>query len=142
MHSLPASPEYSWLELGEFSHEDMAKGKELLARAWDAAGADETLRARLALVRFGHALITYTIAAAANETKRPLTRASFEAARNAWELARALRKEYRIMLYCRTTGRLKTFGLEPPADSMIFDLPIQWKFRKDPADQGLEANSW
>ena len=131
---------YFPLELQEFQFPTMAAGQELLDRAWAAVGDDAAVRARLAPVRFGHALSTYTMAMTAESAPRQLAPEDIKQARAGWDLARALRQEYRIMVAQATTGHLKAFRVAPPIQDVVFALPVQWRFKRDPGDQGLTEN--
>ena len=133
-------PPYAALELQEFSFETMAEGQRLLDGAWEAVAEDAALRARLAPVRFGHALATYTMAMTAERAQRRLTRREVEQARGAWELARALREDHRIMVARATTGHLSAFRVAPPVQDVVFELPIESRFRRDPENRGLEEH--
>ena len=133
-----AAAPYSPLEFQEFSFATLANGRTLLEEAWAAAADAETLHARLAAVRFGHALITYTIGMTSERTKRTLTAAEVAQAREAWDLARSLRRDYRLMVARSTSAHLKAFRISPPT-SLVQALPIRWRFRTDPEDLGLEA---
>lgn len=130
-------PGWSPLTMLEFGPVDLERGKGLLERAWSAAGADEVIRGRLALTRFAHAFTTFTIA-----RQRPDVSARERgAAAEAHALANSLSRKYDIRLCSGSQVQLRFLYFRPRVDETLTRLPLEWRFRKDPTDEGL-ASGW
>ena len=125
----------------EYSFADMAAGQAMLDKAWEAAGDDATLRARLAPLRFGHAIRTIVMAMTTDVVEeRKLTREDERQAQTAWQLARDLRAKYGILGSRGLNHLLASFYIAPSVQRELFAFPVAWQFKKDPEDQGLKEN--
>ena len=133
-----ASGGYRPLEWHEFTFEDMAAGKAILDRAWEAAGEDAALRERLAPLRFGHAFSTLVLRLTASKGGRTVSADEEKQAAAAAELARDLRKAYNILGSKRINGQLQPYYIPPAIKKELFPVPIVWKFKKDPGNQGID----
>ena len=131
---------YRALELHEYSFADMAAGQALLDKAWEAAGDDATLRGRLAPLRFGHAMSTLVLAMTADDVGRKVSQQEARQTETAWQLARDLRTEYRILGSSRLNRQLESFYIAPRVQRELIALPVVWKFKQDPEDQGSKEN--
>lgn len=114
----------------------VAKARELLAQAQDAAGDDDRTQARI-----DRALFCLLFA----ETCRisdvgPHTEEAFLAGRESFDLMKRIQRERNICSDRFSATRLKWFFIPPVAaqrGELLAALPIVWKFRADPSDEGL-----
>ena len=114
----------------------VAKARELLAQAQDAAGDDDRIQARI-----DRALFCLLFA----ETCRisdvgPHTEEAFLAGRESFDLMKRIQRERNICSDRFSATRLKWFFIPPVAaqrGELLAALPIVWKFRADPSDEGL-----
>jgi len=89
----------------EIGLEDLERGRAILERAAAKVESDPVLTRRVALSRFAHAVKTY--ASALNLPKK--TPRSAQVAREAFDLATALRSQHGLMVGRATSGRLAEF---------------------------------
>ena len=128
-------PDWKPLAMLEFGEDDLQRGTGLLERAWAAAGDDGKIRERLALARFAHAFTTFTVA-----RERPgVSARERQAASKAHALANRLAREYGIRLCQGSQAPLKVLYFKPRVVETLARLPLEWRFRTDPGDEGLAA---
>ncbi len=127
--------------LHTFSPEVVARGRELIAKAFDAAAGDDRIQARIDRALFN---LLYA------ETCRiadvgPHTEEAFPGGRESFVLLKAIQRKRNICSgWPSTAARLKGFyvpPLEAQQGELLAALPIVWKFRTDPSDVGL-AEGW
>jgi len=122
------------LAMREYSMNDMERGRAILDKAWSAAGDNGVLQKRLAYARFGHAVMTFTLV---QRQDSPNAQAQ-KAAREAHQLANDLARRYSIFVDQSSVAPLKVLYFRPVVEKVLWELPLTWKFRKDPSDRGLE----
>jgi len=115
----------------------LAAGRELLEQAVAKAAGDSVLIRRLAHARFGHACLTYVHA----QNLKPKTLASAAAARQAFDEANALRRDYQLMVKLPTVPLLEKFFYPEVTGETFLTLPRTWAFKKDPDNLG-QREAW
>jgi hypothetical protein len=127
---------YSALQLLEYDLGAMQSGRDLLEQASAVAATDPALQARLAPLRFGHAVMTMVVA----QRDQPATAAAVATARAAWESAKDIRQRYNLRIDRGTGVALNVFYFPPVVERALLELPLEWRFRTDAQDAGLQAN--
>ena len=132
------TPEQQLLNLVNFTFDELACGKEMLEEAMKAARGEASLEYRVALARYGHAILTVTLGKTRKEGLSPGARQMVE---EAFGLARELAERYDFKMMQR--GLLAKLDLPAPvrATEMLQELPATWRFRKDPQNIGI-AEKW
>ena len=132
------TPELQLFNFVNFTFDNLARGKEMLEDAMKDARGDTSLEYRVDLARYGHAVLTVAVARTRKEGLTPKAR---KMAQEAFVLARELAAQYDL----RTSrpGLLRNLGLPAPmrATEILQELPITWRFKKDPRKVGI-AEKW
>jgi hypothetical protein len=123
------------LKFCEYTTKDLLRGREILERADRKVRDNATLKARVAIARYGHAFWTFTLV---QNLKSP-SRMDKDTARQAHALANKLCRDYRdiIPLSQNAVEALKNIYFPPTIAKTLFHLPLTWQFKKDPEDCGL-----
>jgi hypothetical protein len=133
---------FSWIGneqaiLGQYRLATLSQGQEMLDRAQARVRGDEALAGRIGIAQFGHSQLTFYVA----QRTDPQTREAIASAREA---------HARIKSLWGVNGNLVTRGGEqslsryvpaPVVERTLSKLPLEWSFRTDPRDVGLEQ-SW
>lgn len=123
----------------EFSMALLDDGNKLLEEADMQAAEDAVVRQRIAQARFSHAYLTYIRALGEPRMNLDTYTKGYEAFLRANDIRRVLG----VRVLWPTFRDLQSFKIAPMlgAGSHVQDLPIEWKFKTDPADDG-QKDEW
>ena len=127
---------YSWLQLLEQPVDRVLWATRLLDQALAQAGDDPLLQHRLQIARYGHALLTYFVIEKAGAS----TDALRAQADDALSLAIQLTQRYDIKISHGLSNMLKgrVAAASAAMGRRLFTLPVEWQFKTDPQDQGVQ----
>lgn len=125
--------DYSWLQLREQPLDRVLEAWRMLDEALANAGDDNLLRHRVQIARYGHALLTYYVIENAGASSDELRTRASEALHLAIELA----QRYDIKMSQGLSDLLKGAASQA-LGRRLFTLPLEWQFKIDPQNQGVE----
>lgn len=129
-------PDWSYLNFSDYTVEDCISLGVILSRAEAKCKGIQPYESRIEIARFGHDSLYYAVAQSSETTlsaeQKLLAKAGFERAKNTM-------RKYGFGTNGVGIGVLENFYLPIRVKETIMALPVEWSFKTDAADAGIDA---
>ena len=128
------APDWHPNDMREYDIGTLKKGWKLLKLAESQCQGQPVLEKRVGIALFGHAYMAIFIA---GRTENNLSSDDKEFVLNLHKTANVLCRKYNITFLSTAVAPLSVMYFKPEVKSVLYKLPIKWKFKIDKQDVGL-----